>query len=221
MPPACQCPERATPTAPPTDATNALFVAHRAAIIAYLRGRVPPAEAEDLGQEVLVRATQALSSFRGDATLRTWLLRIASRAALDHLRSRRHRQARQTDPLPPADTADSVSPLALSTPAEAPRKLVRSEMHACVREFIDRLPAAHREVLRLKDLEGLTNAATAERLGVTVETAKIRLHRARRELRALLDRGCEYYRSEDATLACDRKPPRPRAARKKPYRSPN
>jgi RNA polymerase sigma-70 factor (ECF subfamily) len=199
------------------DPTTELFTAHRPAVIAYLRRRVPSAEAEDVGQEVLVRAARALPAFRGDASMRTWLLRIASRAALDHLRSRTHREARRTDPLPDGAGVDTATPSALATPAEGPCRIVRHEMHACVREFVDRLPATHREVLRLKDLEGLTNAETAARLGVTVETAKIRVHRARRELRALLDRGCDYYHGEDATLACDRKAPR--ATRKKAYRS--
>lgn len=190
-----------------------IYAEHRPRMRAQLARLVPASDVDDVLQEVLVKAAQALPEFRGEASLATWLHQITHRAALDHLRSRRHRERQQTTALPddPHSAAACAGGAAgnLSAPAEAPQRLVRSDMCECIREFIGRLSPEHAEVLALKDLEGLTNAEIGLRLGISLDAAKIRLHRARTAMRQLLDRDCELYRTADNTLACDRKPPRP------------
>ena len=83
---------------------------------------------------------------------------------------------------------------------------IREEMNACIREFIERLPEAHKTVMVLSELEGFTNAEIGTILGVSIDTVKIRLHRAREKLRKELGTGCNFYRDECDELACDRKP---------------
>jgi len=186
----------------------ALFTAHRERVRRSLARLVGEAEADDLTQEVFVRVTRALPEFRGEANVATWILRIARGIALDHLRSRRHGEVKRTVSLTPAEPEAENDTTTLPEPreeAEAPRRLVRTEMGTCVREYVARLAPEHRAVIELKDLEGLTSQEIAERLGVSVDNAKIRLHRARQELRRELERGCEFYQSETGTLACDRK----------------
>ncbi len=186
----------------------ALFTAHRERVRRALVRLVGETEADDLTQEVFVRVTRALPEFRGEASISTWILRIARGVGLDHLRSRRHHEQQRTVSLTPADAGTEGENAPLPEPREeprAPRQLVRTEMSACVREYVTRLAPEHRAVIELKDLEGLSNPEIAARLGVSVANAKIRLHRARHALRRELEHGCDFYHNEDNALACDRK----------------
>jgi len=185
-----------------------LFTAHRERVRRALARLVGDAEADDLTQEVFVRVTRALPEFRGEASISTWILRIARGVGLDHLRSRRHHEERRTVSLTSTDAGTEGETAPVPEPheeAQAPRQLVRTEMSTCVREYVARLAPEHRAVIELKDLEGLTSQEIAARLGVSVANAKVRLHRARQALRRELERGCEFYQSETGTLACDRK----------------
>ncbi len=186
----------------------ALFTTHRARVRRELGRLVSEAEADDLTQEVFMRVTRALPEFRGEASVSTWILRIARGVGLDHLRSRRHHEKRRTVSLTPADAGAEGATAPVPEPheeAQAPRRLVRGEMSTCVREYVARLAPEHQAVIVLKDLEGLSNPEIAARLGVSVDNAKIRLHRARQALRRELEHGCDFYHTEDNTLACDRK----------------
>jgi RNA polymerase sigma-70 factor (ECF subfamily) len=80
-------------------------------------------------------------------------------------------------------------------------------MSECVREFVDRLPTDYRAVLILNDLEGFTNNEIAEILQISLDAAKIRLHRARARLKKELQSGCDFYHDDRSELACDRKQP--------------
>jgi RNA polymerase sigma-70 factor (ECF subfamily) len=176
----------------------------------FLSTRVRGSEAEDLTQEVFRKAERGLATFRGDASARTWLLRIATRTALDHVRSRRAREDARTEALPQPEAPGSEPvpiPAALIAPAEAPVRVVREEMHECIREYVDRLSPTYREVITLRDLHGLSNEEVARHLGIGIDAAKIRLHRAREALRALLSDGCEFYATESHGLGCDRLSP--------------
>ena len=79
-------------------------------------------------------------------------------------------------------------------------------MSDCVGQFVDRLPANHRSVVMLSEQEGLMNQEIAEALRLTVDTVKIRLHRARARLRKELGSGCTFSRDARNELACDPKP---------------
>lgn len=185
-----------------------LFEEQRENVRAQLARLVPPAEIDDLLQETFVKAAKAWATFRGESAAATWVHQIAQRTALDHLRSRRHHEQLQTVPLAPDDDEENgklATPAALVEPAVASTRLERQEMHGCIREYVERLAPAHREIIELKDLSGLTNAEIAERLGISLDAAKIRLHRARAALRQQLADGCEFYQSDTGTLACDRR----------------
>ncbi len=85
-------------------------------------------------------------------------------------------------------------------------RLVFDEMSECVREVIESLPEDYRAALILHDLEGLTGAETARVSGCSLATAKIRIHRARKRLKAALEKECSFYHDEESVLRCDRKP---------------
>jgi RNA polymerase sigma-70 factor (ECF subfamily) len=80
-------------------------------------------------------------------------------------------------------------------------------MNDCIKGVVDGLPENYRTVLILSDLEELTNNEIAEVLDISLETVKIRLHRARTRLKKELEHHCSFYKDERNELACDRKVP--------------
>ena len=165
----------------------------------YLTRVVGPTEAEDLAQEVFAKVHQALPQFRRDSSVATWIYRIATNAAYDRLRSPAFQRAREAPAVNEASVEDR-------TPG-AEQTLVRREMNECIDGYIARLPARYRSALILSEQEDLTNPQIAETLGVSVDTVKIRLHRARARLRKELGSGCDFHRDDRNEFACA---PRPR-----------
>src|SRR5262249_44296229 len=105
------------------------------------------------------------------------------------LRSQRRRREEPADDLLPRFDEGgrwADSPAQWSMPAD--RLLERREMRAMVRAAIEQLPASYRSILLLRDIEELDTEETAASLGITVNAAKIRLHRSRQALKTLLER---------------------------------
>lgn len=179
----------------------ALVNAQRPAVRRLLARMVPESEVDDLAQEVFLKAERGIHGFRSKSAASTWLHMIARNTALDHLASRRHKEAARTVSLTDEDGGAGEG---LVVRGEAQSRLDREEMCGCIREHIQFLPAEYVRVIELADIAELGTSDIAARLGISVGAAKIRLHRARAALRALLDRKCELYQSEDGTLSCDR-----------------
>jgi RNA polymerase sigma-70 factor (ECF subfamily) len=169
-------------------------------VLRLLTRIVGPQEAEDLTQAVFVKAAKALPSFRGDAQGSTWLYRIAANTASDWLRSRPAHEAMVTVQLPEAGGDEvSAASSAYDDQTSPEQELARKEMHDCIRGEIGKLPEAHRTVLMLSALGGLTDEEIAQTLGVSQGNAKVRLHRARQEFKKIIEARCDYYQAE---LSC-------------------
>lgn len=181
----------------PLDFQN-VYGEFRPRIQRYLNRLLGPNDAEDVAQEVFTKVSQALPQFRGDSSLSTWIYRIATNTAYDRLRSPSFRRTGEVPEDSGAPVQDS------STGVE--QKLVRTEMNDCIGEYIAALPASYRSVVVLSEHEGLTNQEIADALGVSVDTVKIRLHRARARLRKELGSGCDFYRDGRNEFACAPKP---------------
>ncbi len=178
----------------------------------YLGRLLGEGEADDATQEVFVKVSHGLAKFRGDSTLSTWIYRVATNVGYDRLRSAASRRAGD---VPIDGTAPVKDPS-----AGIDQRLVRAEMNDCLEQYVRRLPANYSSVLILSEHEGLTNQEIAEALRLTLDTVKIRLHRARARLRTDLESDCVFYRDERNEFACDhkpvaflRRPPTPRAPR--------
>jgi RNA polymerase sigma-70 factor (ECF subfamily) len=193
-----------------TDAFRRLFEADHLRVRALLARIVGPQEAEDLTQVVFAKAAEALPNFRGEAQPSTWLYRIAANVGSDWLRSRAAKEAKITIGLSgPADeaTTEPSARLGDEDDRRSPeQELIRKEMNDCIREVIGRLSEGARSVLVLGELGGLTDEEVARTLGISRNNAKVRLHRARAQLKQALSDRCDFYRNEDNELACEPKP---------------
>ncbi len=131
--------------------------------------------AEELTQDVFVRAWERLDSFRGDALFSTWLHRLTVNLVLQSRRTQGRREAREV-------TAPDLEVYA----AEAVRAMPGTRVD--LERAIAALPAGAREMLVLRDIEGYRYQEMAELKGVAVGTVKAQIHRARKLLREALDR---------------------------------
>jgi RNA polymerase sigma-70 factor (ECF subfamily) len=144
-------------------------------------------EAEDVVQEAYVRAFGSLGQFRGDASLSTWLTRIALNEALGRLRRQR--------PMVGLEVLDAersgpsqIIPFPLMPAAVDPeRAAAQRQIRHLIEGAIDSLPEIFRVVFVVRDVEDLSVEETADFLGLPPATVKTRLHRARRQLRKALD----------------------------------
>lgn len=145
------------------------------------------ADADDCVQEAFLSAFKALGAFDGRAALGTWLHRIVVNACLMRMRSRARRPETAIEDLLPryAEDGHQIAPTRWAEDASVGAE--RAEVRALVRAKIDELPEAYRNVLVLRDIEGMDTEESAALLGVTPNAVKIRLHRARQALRTLLD----------------------------------
>jgi RNA polymerase sigma-70 factor (ECF subfamily) len=170
----------------------------------YISRLAGPQDAEDITQEVFEKVSRRLKDFRGGSKLSTWLYRIATNTAVDWLRSANSKHASEAEPVEGSElrdrnvwTGEGKSSIEL--------RLIRTEMNNCIRDFIRRLSPHYKAVLVLGELEGLKNNEIAEILQVSVDTVKIRRHRARASLKKELEEGCTFYRDERNVLSCDLK----------------
>ena len=136
-----------------------------------------PQEAEDLLQEVFLNAYRKMGSYRGEASLGTWLYRLGVNQCLDHRRSRQARQAGVTESL----DADGVP-----EPAARGGAVLGTVSRMDLERAIGQLPGGCRAAFLLHDVEGFEHQEVAVILGIATGTSKSQVHKARLRLRRLL-----------------------------------
>lgn len=140
--------------------------------------------AEDVLQDTLLSLARSVGRFRGESALSTWLFTVARRACLRKRRRRKSEPAAQES----IEALEGSAADALVAPGENPEEaLAGRELHATVDAALAALKPVEREVLVLRDLQGLTAPEVARVVGVTVQAVKSRLHRARLALRERLE----------------------------------
>ena len=171
-------------------AFETLVSRHEAAVFRICRRLLADREdALEASQETFLRAFRGLPRFRGAASFRTWLIGIAVNACRSRLVTAERRARRHTVGLE-AETADGEAAVELPLPDPAPSPEARalgSELRRALLGALAAVSAEHREVLVLREIEGLDYAEIAAMLGVAVGTVKSRLARARAALRAELE----------------------------------
>jgi RNA polymerase sigma-70 factor (ECF subfamily) len=146
-------------------------------------------EAEDLTQEVFIKAYTSLSSFRHDAAVDTWLYRIATNLVIDRFR-RRKRTPQAISPN--EEEGDALAELPATDRESNPAACLElTELQGQVHQAIASLPPKLRAAIVLHDMEGLSYEEVAEALGCPVGTVKSRLFNGRSVLRRKLARYIE------------------------------
>ncbi len=168
---------------------------YRPRIQRYLTRLVGEFEAEDLTQEVFVRVSQALPTFRGEAQLLTWIYRIATNAAVDRMRQPSYKRT-----VPAADLEDSGAgeieseDRDLWTGRPAPtleQQVFFKQGFDCLCDFLEQLPDSYRLVTALNQLGDFTAREIADLLGLSLDVVKIRLHRGKARLLQELKAHCK------------------------------
>ncbi len=134
--------------------------------------------AEELTQDVFVRAWEKLGTFRGDSAFSTWLHRLAVNVVLNEREAEKRRRNRHDDGIEDMDVISSSDVHPLPIP----------ELSLDLENAIARLPAGAKRVFVLHDVEGYTHQEIGEMMGVTAGGCKAQLHRARMLLRRMLTR---------------------------------
>jgi RNA polymerase sigma-70 factor, ECF subfamily len=147
-------------------------------VVLRVGARIAGDDAEDVAQDTFLRAYHRLARWRGEAPFRTWLLRIAHNSAIDHV------GARQVEHVALDEGVDEV-PDGERTPAE---RLEAAERRRRLDTKLKGLAPAHRTVLVLRDVEGLSYEEIAAVTNMPLGSVKARLHRARNEFIDLLQR---------------------------------
>jgi len=178
-------------------------------ILPYVRRMVGEQDAEGVTQVVFEKVHRRLDQFKGESSLATWIYRIATNSSLDRLKSAALRRSAAGPLAPfPLEFVETVpgGAAGLAQKTQSPdQKIIRDEMQSCIREFVDRLPEDYRTIIILNELEGFTNRELADILQISLTATKIRLHRARAQLKKGLEQGCDFYHDERSELAYDRK----------------
>lgn len=137
----------------------------------YLRN---DADASDVAQQTFVRAYRALDGFRGAASVKSWLYRIAINLALNHLRDHKR------------EIPDEIGDDRLTRSATGPQQIIADEEHARLRAAIAELPPKQRMVLELRVFEDLSFREVAEMADCTENAAKVNFHYAVKRLKEIL-----------------------------------
>jgi len=141
-------------------------------------------DAEDVSQQTFLSLIEHLDSFRGESTVRTWVLRIAANHALKLLRKRR---GLPTEPTGDTSYADIPHPEFIAPWRHEPSVLAEQhETRKLIDQALTEIHEHYREVFILRDMEGFSVKETAELLGISEANAKVRLLRARLALRERL-----------------------------------
>jgi RNA polymerase sigma-70 factor (ECF subfamily) len=151
-------------------------------------------DAEDIVQETFLSAFRYLDSFREETKLKNWLFKIAARACL---RKRRKKQCEPDQEIPLESFfygEGSEDRYQIPDWSDDPSdNVLRSELKQIIDVAIQSLPHKYRLVFNLRDIEGFNTEETSEILGISIQSVKTRLHRARLALREKIS---EHYRQE-------------------------
>lgn len=141
-------------------------------------------DAADMTQETFIKAYNSLSSFRGDSKFSVWLYRIATNVCLDFLRSR---SRKPTVSLSVEDDDGEETQMDIADESQSPEQLLeRGLTRDAVRRGLKSLSPEYRQILLLREIQGLSYEEISEALALEVGTVKSRIFRARKRLCAFL-----------------------------------
>jgi RNA polymerase sigma-70 factor (ECF subfamily) len=150
--------------------------------------------ADDLIQETFIKVQKNLNQLRDESKLSSWIFKIAYNLCQDHFRKTNQSSKREQ--------VLSEKKEILSEPLFQ-KEFEQHQMGECVQDKIRLLPESHQTVLVLFDLMEFSHQEIAEILDISVENVKVRLHRARKKLKTILEEECRFEVDERNVLICD------------------
>ena len=149
--------------------------------------------ADDLIQETFTRIQENLDSVRDPAKISSWIFSIAHHLCQDHFRVLKKSSSQE-------EIHDGLVTLQ-ETPVQ--KELEQGEMSRCVQDKLSLLPETQRSVIIFADIMDFSHQEIADILGLTVENVKVRLHRARKKLKEILEKECTFEVDERSVLVCE------------------
>jgi RNA polymerase sigma-70 factor, ECF subfamily len=143
------------------------------------------ADAADVAQQAFVRAFRSITTFRGSASFRSWLYKIAINLALNHIRDHAKHKA------------DELGEDATTARATGPQRIIADEDQAALRAAVAELPPKQRMVLELRVYDELSFKEVAELADCSENSAKVNFHHAVKRLRELLGESAEVVRAAE------------------------
>lgn len=153
--------------------------------------------ADDLVQETFIKINNNLEDIRDTSKLSSWVFRIAYNLCQDYFRSQGKAPLVDNGDLPGEETSHRVP--------QTHKKLEQFQMRQCVFGLVNHLPESLRSVIILSDIEEFSQQEVAKVMGITVGNVKIRLHRARKKLKLLVEEYCTLEVDERNVLSCQPK----------------
>jgi RNA polymerase sigma-70 factor (ECF subfamily) len=155
--------------------------------------------ADDLIQETFLKIEKNLGSLKDPSKLSSWIFRIAYNLCQDHFRQLK--RSRKEESIDQEEMGDFKETLIQKGP-DIQKELEQRQMGECVQNQINLLPESLRTVLVLFDIMEFSHQESADILGITVKNVKVRLHRARKRLKTILEEKCAFERDERNVLIC-------------------
>ena len=152
--------------------------------------------ADDLIQDTFLRVQKNLDSVRDPEKISSWVFRIAYNLCHDHFR-----QAKRSS----LNNRRIQAEIPTFEEAMVQKELEQNQMGQCVQDKLDLLPKNYRTVLILSDTMALSQKEIAEILSISVSSVKVRIHRARKKMRAILEEHCSFGLDERSVLVCEPK----------------
>ena len=158
--------------------------------------------ADDLIQETFLKIQNNLKSLKDPSKLSPWIFRIAYNLCQDHFRQlKRSRKEERIDQEEMEDFKETL----IQKESDIQKELEQRQMGECVQNQINLLPESLRTVLVLFDIMEFNHQEIADILGITVKNVKVRLHRARKKLKPILEEKCTFETDERNVLVCSPK----------------
>jgi RNA polymerase sigma-70 factor, ECF subfamily len=170
-------------------------------ILRYLNSNFSVEDSEDLLQEIFIKILNSLSSFRYESSVNTWIYKIATNTIIDKLKSKRYSFYKAQFDIESNSIHFNNNQFVITFD----KQIEKEEMYDCIRQFISKLTEKNKVVFVLSQYEGLTNSEIADILQISIDSVKIRLHRAKESLKASLKKNCNVYFDDCSEITCEPK----------------
>jgi RNA polymerase sigma-70 factor, ECF subfamily len=175
-------------------------------VLGQLRGIVGD-HAEDCAQEVFIKVHKNLRKIKDESKLSSWIYSITLNTAKDALRTFKSGASTLSLDKTENDSSNESLPLLnrISDTREKTHEEVfaKKEMSRCYIDFVKKLPKNYYEIYALSEFDGMSDSEIADRLSISVETVKVRMHRARTKLYEELRKNCSCYCDSGGDLTCE------------------